>query len=164
MALTKIGKEGITGVSNAANATFLTATSAEGVTLAGTLAVTGVHTVGNNAVATSEGGANTTSIAQGLLKSWIRFNGAGTIAINDNFNCSSITDNATGVYTMTMQTAMANANYSQTCGAGDVDHGAKINIAFATNTTTAMKIRLAAAVSGNGDSAVVTNHVAGDLA
>ena len=110
-------------------------------------------------------GSNQTSIQQGLIKSWIRFNGSGTIAINDNFNCSSITDNGTGDYTMTMQTAMSNANYSQTCGAGDVDHGAKINIAFTdANTTTAMRIRLAAAVSGNGDSSIVTNHVAGDLA
>jgi len=125
----------------------------------------GVVTLLTTAVAKSEGGAVTTNIAQGLLKSWIRFNGSGTIAINDNFNCSSITDNATGVYTMTMQTAMANINYSQTCGAGDVDHGAKINIAFSSaNTTTAMKIRLAADVGGNGDSSIVTNHVAGDLA
>ena len=46
MALTKIGKEGITGISNSSDATFLTATSSEGVTLAGTLAVTGIHTVG----------------------------------------------------------------------------------------------------------------------
>ena len=113
----------------------------------------------------SEGGAATTNVVQGLLKSWIRFNGTGTIAINDNFNCSSITDNGTGDYTMTMQTAMSNGNYSQTCGAGDVDHGAKINIAFTdANTTTAMRVRLAAAVSGNGDSSIVTNHVAGDLA
>jgi hypothetical protein len=114
-----------------------------------------------------EGGSTTTNLQQGLLKSWIRFNGTGTIAINDNFNCSSITDNGTGDYTMTMQTAMANTSYAQTCGAGDVDHGAKINIDYndgATNTTTAMRIRLAAAVSGNGDSNVVTNHVAGDLA
>ena len=110
-------------------------------------------------------GSNQTSIQQGLIKSWIRFNGSGTIAINDNFNCSSISDNGTGDYTMTMQTAMSNANYSQTCGAGDVDHGAKINIAFTdANTTTAMRVRLAAAVSGNGDSSIVTNHVAGDLA
>ena len=110
-------------------------------------------------------GSNQTSIQQGLLKSWIRFNGSGTIAINDNFNCSSISDNGTGDYTMTMQTAMSNANYAQTCGAGDVDHGAKINIAFTdANTTTAMRVRLAAAVSGNGDSSIVTNHVAGDLA
>jgi hypothetical protein len=27
-----------------------------------------------------------------------------------------------------------------------------------------MRVRLAAAVSGNGDSSIVTNHVAGDLA
>jgi hypothetical protein len=121
--------------------------------------------IANNAVAVAEGGSGTTNIVQGLLKSWIRFNGSGTIAINDNFNCSSITDNGTGDYTMTMQTAMSNANYSQTCGAGDVDHGAKINIAFTdANTTTAMRVRLAAAVGGNGDSTVVTNHVAGDLA
>ena len=113
----------------------------------------------------SEGGAATTVVVNGLLKSWIKFNGTSTIAINDNFNCSSITDNGTGDYTMTMQTAMANADYVQTCGAGDVDHGAKINIAFTdANTTTAMRVRLAAAVSGNGDSSIVTNHVAGDLA
>jgi hypothetical protein len=36
----------------------------------GTLAVTGVHTVGTNAVATSDGGAATTSIVQGLAKGW----------------------------------------------------------------------------------------------
>ena len=130
-----------------------------------TIGSTPVVSASANSMTIRGEGSNQTSIQQGLLKSWIRFNGSGTIAINDNFNCSSITDNATGVYTMTMQTAMANINYSQTCGAGDVDHGAKINIAFSSaNTTTAMKIRLAAAVSGNGDSSIVTNHVAGDLA
>lgn len=113
----------------------------------------------------SEGGAATTNVVQGLTKSWIRFNGSGTIAINDSFNCSTITDNGTGDYTMTMQSAMNNVNYAQACGAGDVDHGAKINIAFTdANTTTTMRVRLAAAVSGNGDSAIVTNQVAGDLA
>ena len=64
MALTKIGKEGITGISNSADATFLTATSSEGVTLAGTLAVTGVHTVGNNAIYTSDGSAVTQNTVQ----------------------------------------------------------------------------------------------------
>ena len=113
----------------------------------------------------SEGGAATTNVVQGLTKSWIRFNGSSTIAINDSFNCSTIADNGTGDYTMTMQSAMNNVNYAQTCGAGDVDHGAKINIAFTdANTTTTMRVRLAAAVSGNGDSSIVTNQVSGDLA
>ena len=130
-----------------------------------TIGSTPVVSASANSMTIRGEGSNQTSIQQGLLKSWIRFNGSGTIAINDNFNCSSITDNGTGDYTMTMQTAMSNANYSQTCGAGDVDHGAKINIAFTdANTTTAMRVRLAAAVSGNGDSSIVTNHVAGDLA
>jgi len=89
MALTKIGKEGITGISNSADATFLTATSSEGVTLAGTLAVTGVHTIGNNAVATSEGGAVTQSLVQGLAKLWVRYQSS---AIQDSLNVSSISD------------------------------------------------------------------------
>ena len=53
MALTKVIGSGVQGIANASDATFLTATSSEGVTLAGTLAVTGVHTVGNNAIYTT---------------------------------------------------------------------------------------------------------------
>ena len=125
MALTKIGKEGITGVSNASNATFLTATSAEGVTLAGTLAVTGVHTVGTNAVATSDGGAATTNIVQGLAKGWLNFNGQSTVAIRDSFNISGLTDEGTGDYSPAINSDMANANYAITMAvasyAGDAD-------------------------------------------
>ena len=95
MALTKIGKEGITGVSNASNATFLTATSTEGVTLAGTLAVTGVHTFGNNAIHTSDGGAVTQNLVQGLLKAWVH---AHQHDRQDSFNIASQTDSSTGDY------------------------------------------------------------------
>ena len=113
MALTKIGKEGITGISNSADATFLTATSSEGVTLAGTLAVTGVHTVGNNAVATSEGGAVTTSVVQGLAKCWAEINMPGTPAILDSINYSSIRDDAQGRTTMFINNDMNNVFYSK---------------------------------------------------
>ena len=44
----------------------------------------------------SEGGAATTNVVQGLIKGWIRFDGTGTIAIDDSFNYASITDNGTG--------------------------------------------------------------------
>ena len=121
MALTKIGKEGITGVSNSANATFLTATSAEGVTLAGTLAVTGVHTDGTNAVATSDGGAATTSIVQGLAKIWANLDGGGTAALRDSFNLTNFTDEGTGDYTFTIANDMANASYSTTSHTVDED-------------------------------------------
>ena len=95
MALTKIGKEGITGVSNSADATFLTATSGEGVTLAGTLAVTGIHTIGQNAINTSDGGAVTKNLSQGLTKAWGN-SAANGASIANSFNIASLTDQDTG--------------------------------------------------------------------
>ena len=43
---------------------------------------------------------------------WVNFNGTGTIAIRDNGNVSSLTDNATGDYTLNFATAFVNTNYS----------------------------------------------------
>ena len=129
MALTKIGKEGITGVSNASDATFLTATSGEGVTLAGTLAVTGVHTIGTNAVATSDGGAVTTSVVQGLAKCWVNFSYASTTAA-DSFNVSSLTDGAVGDFSIAINNDMVNGNFSAPC------HGEAVNDWNGVETTT----------------------------
>ena len=76
----------------------------------------GVVTLLTTAVAKSEGGAVTTNIAQGVAKSWINFNGTGTIAIRDSFNNTSITDDGTGSYTITIANNMGNANYCTTSG------------------------------------------------
>jgi len=113
MALTKVNRGGLnTGIADSSNATFLTATSAEGVTLAGTLAVTGVHTVGTNAVATSEGGAETASVVQGLAKAWINFTGVSTTAARDSVNISGLTDVATAKTTVAYTNNMGNTNYT----------------------------------------------------
>ena len=110
-------------------------------------------------------GSNQTSIQQGLIKGWIRFDGSGTIAIDDSFNYASIADNGTGDYTATLSTAMGNVNYAPVAGAGDVDYGAKIDLEHsATNTTTAMRLRTAGTNSGTGDTDLVAIHIAGDLA
>ena len=50
-------------------------------------------------------------VANGTAKSWINFNGNGTPAARDSFNFSSITDNATGDYTVNISNAFATANY-----------------------------------------------------
>ena len=94
MALTKIGKEGITGISNSADATLLTVDSYEQV------------------VIKSEGGAVTTSVQQGLAKAWLTLNGQGTIAARDSFNTASITDNGVGDYNLNFSSSTANINYS----------------------------------------------------
>ena len=113
MALTKVNRGGLnTGIADSSNATFLTATSAEGVTLAGTLAVTGIHTVGENAIYDSEGGAVTQNLVQGLAKAWLNLGGDGTIAIRDSFNIASVADNATGRYTPTLTNNMSSDDYA----------------------------------------------------
>ena len=47
-----------------------------------------------------------------FCRAWVNFDGSGTVAIRDDFNVSSITDNGTGDYTVNFTTAMANANYA----------------------------------------------------
>ena len=44
-------------------------------------------------------------------RAWIRFNGTGTIAINDSGNVASITDLGTGYYRVTYTTAMSSTEY-----------------------------------------------------
>ena len=45
-------------------------------------------------------------------RSWVNFNGTGTVAIRGSGNVSSITDNGTGDYTVNFTTAMPDANYA----------------------------------------------------
>ena len=52
------------------------------------------------------------NVASRTAKAWVNFNGTGTVAINNDFNVSSITDNSTGNFTVNFTTAMADANYA----------------------------------------------------
>ena len=67
----------------------------------------------NTSVYESDGGTSVTqNVVQGLGKAWARFNGSGTVAINDSFNIASITDDATGQYSLAINNDMANADYA----------------------------------------------------
>jgi len=59
-------------------------------------------------VAIGTGGINQARIA----KAWVNFDGTGTVAIGSSYNTSSITDNASGDYTVNFSTPTANASYS----------------------------------------------------
>ena len=65
----------------------------------------------NNSIATSV-------LFSGSAKAWINFNGTGTIATRDSYNVGSITDNATGTYTVNYTSSFSDADYSPTTGAG----------------------------------------------
>ena len=123
--------QGTSGTSTAltlsgANSTINGTLNVDGaVTLDSTLAVTGVHTVGTNAVATSDGGATTTNIVQGLAKMWGNYDGSGT-TLDDSFGYSSATDVDAGDYDMNFTNNMATAHYAPTstiCAGGDRNAG-----------------------------------------
>ena len=57
-----------------------------------------------------------TEIGQ-LCKAWVNFDGTGTVAIRDSFNVSSLSDDGTGLYTITFTNAQPNVNYAAVYGA-----------------------------------------------
>ena len=58
----------------------------------------------------STSGTEGDNVKQRVAKAWVNFQGSGTVAINDDFNVSSITDNGTGNYTVNLSTNLANGN------------------------------------------------------
>lgn len=87
-----------------------------------------------NTIQNASGGNASTvdNIQQGIAKAWVNFDGtvdsSSTNPINDSFNVSGVTDNATGIYTITFATNLS-SNYvvniskrlSETGGATSTD-------------------------------------------
>jgi hypothetical protein len=71
----------------------------EGRTTKGSITVTG------------ESNGASTNLQQGLAKNWVFFDGTGTIAIADSFNCASLTDAGTGDYENNLTNAIASTSY-----------------------------------------------------
>lgn len=88
-----------------------------------------------------------------LCRAWVTFNGTGTVAINGQFNVSSITDNGTGDYTINFTTAMPDANYSWSGSAQDSNSvGTNLCGAWTRSgvSPTASALRIYTGYSGGG--------------
>ena len=121
-----------------------------------------------------ESSATTTNLQQGLDKMWIFFNGSGTVATEDSFNATSLTDNGTGDYTVDIVNDMGNANYAYYLTVSQLRHSST-GFNFRGNgfpgPVTASAIRIATlfidATDGSGaaaDVADVNISIKGDLA
>jgi hypothetical protein len=62
-------------------------------------------------VAIGTGGISQARVA----KAWVNYNGTGTVAINDSYNVSSLTDDATGKWDVNFSTAMSSADFVAVC-------------------------------------------------
>ena len=103
-------------------------TTVLGVTSTGT-SVTGTQSVSGNLSFNS--GYGSSAVAYGC-RAWINFNGQGTVAIRASGNVTSIADNGTGEYTVTLTNAMPDANYAPV--ASDFFYGETITGALTTTT------------------------------
>ena len=131
---------------------------------------TGVTTAGSILV-TGEGNSTTTNLQQGLAKAWCHFQGTGSPAgtIGNSFNVGTITDTASGRYTVNFSTAYGDASYTCSVMSGSDGTTAigRPNTVDATPTTSAFAFRVVSA-AGNADTAIddtnelFTSH--GDLA
>ena len=72
--------------------------------------LTGKTTAGDITV-TSEGGAATMQLQQGLAKAWVNINQTSTQAIRDSLNVSSISDTGVGRTQITVTNSMSNNTY-----------------------------------------------------
>ena len=125
------------GVASSANATAISISATEVVTLL------------TSAVATSEGGAVTTNIAQGLAKGWSRLD--DNSSLEDSFNISGVTDHSTGIYTLTHANNMGSVNYAIS---GLANYGAGTNDANNQGIASTADDLLAASFKGYHNVAV----------
>ena len=69
--------------------------------------------ISNTGQITAQGeGTATTNLQQGLAKTWIQFDGTGTVSITDSFNYASIADEGVGVYRINFTSNMGNSTFS----------------------------------------------------
>lgn len=85
-------------------------------------------------------------------RAWVNFDGAGTVAIRDSFNVSSITDNGTGNYTVNFTDAMPDANYSLVATTIHGTPNSRIVTIDPGTVPTVSSARIATRVANNGSS------------
>jgi len=94
--------------------TYLTRGGASEIAIDKLKGVTAAATI--NVVA--EGGTNTTSLQQGLLKSWCNFEQSSSHTTRDSFNISGLTDDGAGLTDLSYTSNFNNTGYVAGCHGG----------------------------------------------
>ena len=135
-------------------ASILKVDEMQGVTSAGDITIT------------SEGGAATQSLQQGLIKGWSHLDGSQAAAsmAQDSFNLSSMTDSGSGDYTFVLSNVMASVSHSTTA-VGDHMTNGHLFLSVSVYTTSGARV-----LARNDTTAVATDppnisvQTSGDLA
>jgi len=126
--------------------------------------LTGKTSAGDITV-TSEGGAATQSLQQGLAKAWVRYDGTAPASGLDSLNISSITDAAVGDQKPAFTNNMANDVYSNTATSAQYHIIGLSNNGGSTGTpTTGFRMITYDSSHIAVDTGRVASQVTGDLA
>mgnify|MGYP003136991236 FL=1 len=100
-------------------------------------------------------------IETGRAKAWIKFRGDTTGAITASYGISSISNPATGEYTITFSTAFANANFIVTaCVSGSPSIHRGIGIKDGAQTTTTCHVNIFSTSAGGSHEGPEENGMA----
>ena len=136
--------------------TILTVDGSGNLTVANNLSVTGTAPI-PDALSTASGSAPSYS-----ARLWVNFNGTGTIAIRDDGNVSSLTDNGTGDYTVSFTTALPDTNY---CVTGHANHNTTAdNSRMFLQSMTSLRTTSSIRVRTRGDGGTAVDSEVVDIA
>jgi len=128
-----------------------------------------MSTLKADTIQSTSGGAATLT-KQSAAKAWVNFNGTGTLAIDDSFNMSSVTDGGTGSYTPVATNSMSNTDYAFSISGREESggYGGFFGMNDSDNQTASgftIRCRKGSVDTGTGDDrALVTAVYFGDLA
>ena len=122
--------------------------------------------LGASLTATSEGGAVTTSVQQGLAKAFELHDG-GTTSLQDSFNVSSLGDGGTGIQTVTFSNNMGSVIYVKSGSTGNESTSVGYIATTSYNAANTTSAFVYYTVNSAGSAVERNNHqiiVHGDLA
>ena len=120
--------------------------------------------IGNTSTYVSDGGATTQNTVQGLNKIYGNVDQGTTALKSGSLNSSSISDDGTGICTVTFTSAMSDANYPIACHVYNDRTGLVADTNGYTYSTTAKKFDIVDSKDGTRSDYDFTYTIGGELA
>ena len=83
----------------------------------------------------TEKSIDTSFVFNGSAKAWYDLDETGTAALDDSFNCASLTDNGTGAFTIAWTNSMSNTTYASLFGGTSQTDVGTTAVATGSHTT-----------------------------
>ena len=102
---------------------------------------------------------------QHAAKAWVNFSGTGTPAFRDSFGASSLSDDSTGNYTVTLTNSMSTTtDWSGAISGNGAGYTHSFGGTSGAFTATTFPVNVRAAASSDTDISLLCGQVFGDLA